>query len=211
MKAVMFGGAAAVLGGVLYGAGVFDGGEVYNLPVAQVYAKLEYMPMPPELKEHFEPYRGDEVRVDRVPNESVTWRFTQEGHELAQFRARLSPEGAARTRVNVDFEVGDDAPALEGAVYSGPFVAKLAEIFMTEQVDSQLENRPYDKLRMAVAVQTYITTHPGEVDGYLANLGSMAADLESMQAEVNETFEQVRDDAAARKAAPMTDLSKYNN
>ena len=178
MKTMALGTAAAVMVGGLYAGGAFGGGEVYDRPVADVYATLAYMPMPKQFKETFSQVPGSEIRVDRVEGQSVTWRFTQNGHELGRFRADLAPSGAG-TRVTVGFQPGDAIP--EGdlrEVAALPLIESVAEIAIAEQVDATLESRPFDEERMARAIAVYVATHQDEVKQYATKMVAAAKNIE---------------------------------
>ena len=217
MKTIIFGGGAALCAGTLAATGAFDDGEVYARPVDQVYAAIAYMPMPPEFKEEFNRIPGSDIRVDRVPNQSVTWRFTHHGHELGAFTAALGAEDPTRTRVSVSFEPGQALPgqALQFALQ--PFVQEVAEIAMAEQVDAVLEQRKFDARKVQAAVLAYAATHPDVAKRFFSDVESRMNRPASA-----ESFDEDEDDVRLGGAGPMnrpvptepkpmTDLSRFDD
>ncbi len=227
MKALMFGGAAAMLGGGLYIHGDLQGGEVYPLPIAAVYEKLSNTDLPGSLggKSGDSFNRGStdsDVVVEREPNKSVTWKLRQDGSTIARFTADLEPVSDKATRVRVTFKIDEDGKlgALGPKVAQSRFLATIAETGMNEQVDSVLDGRAYNAKVVSMQIAAYMMTHRGEINQFMQDIQS------SVEAEAANFHEgsssylnsgsgvaQTRlgsPDGPAKSARPMVDTNHYN-
>jgi hypothetical protein len=179
MKAMMFGGAAAMLGGGLYIHGDLQGGQVYPLSIAVAYEKLAATDLPGSLGGS----RGDaynrgstdsDVIVEREPNKSVTWKLRQDGSTIARFTADLQPVGDNATRVRVTFKIDEDGKlgSLGPKIAQSKFLATIAETGMNEQVDSVLDGRPYNAKVVSMQIATYMMTHRSEINQFMQDIQS---------------------------------------
>lgn len=157
-------GSGVLLGG-LYAGGAFTPGQVYDVPIAQAYSELATMPLPPMLAQATG--GSDAVKVDtrRLPG-SIEWHFRVGDEEVSLFTARLTAEGPRRTRIRISYEPGKPLSPEIGRLTSTRLMRDLAEITMSEQVDAQLENRPFDQSEAMHAMAVHITEHPEIMQEY---------------------------------------------
>jgi hypothetical protein len=148
-------------------------GNVYDMPVDQVYAVIARTNIPDDLKKTVNRAKGSEVRVSRVTNQSVTWKLTEYGHEIARFVATVTPEGedGAKTRVTVDAIGAEDGKfAKQGREFNNRgLLVHTARMAMEEQIASKMEGRGYDERKVAAAVAAYAITHAKDIEADLAS------------------------------------------
>ncbi len=147
-------------------------GDVYEMPVDQVYSVIARTNIPDGLKKEVNRARGSEVRVSRVTNQSVTWKLTEYGHEVARFVATLTPEGddGTKTRVTVD-AIGAEAGkfAKQGQAFNNRgLIVATAQAAMEEQISSKLQGRGYDERKVAASIAAYAITHAKDIEADLA-------------------------------------------
>lgn len=223
----MFGGAAAILGGGAWMSGALEGGEVYPMPIAEVYEKLAGSDLPPEMVGGLADSNSSDIVVDREPGKSITWRITHKGFALSRFTATLTPAGDKATRVKVDFSIDEDGKLAElgDEVTKSRMLATIAKTSMAEQVDAVLDGRRYDTKSVGLQVAAYVATHPGETRKLLE---SISASMDAAAARMNTTYDssvarshvaeaQIDNDGSAMMSTrpmtstrPMVDTDKYN-
>jgi hypothetical protein len=217
MKAVMFGGAAAIISGGLYIHNPYVGGTVYQLPVAEVYEKLADMDLPGDTGIGSS-YRSDSgVEIDREENKSVTWKIRDRGDIIARYTAELSPMGPKATNVRVKFEIDPDGRVAKqnSRIAQSKFIADMANITMNEQVDATLTSREYNQQAVATKVLAYIMMNQKALSGFMADIESEIGNARSMAgmsgtggvAQANVDEGGVGPQMSAR---PTVDVTKYN-
>jgi hypothetical protein len=148
-------------------------GDVYDMPVDQVYAVIARTNIPDDLKKRVNSARGSEVRVSRVTNQSVTWKLTEYGHEIARFVATVTPEGddGTKTRVTVDAIGAEEGKfAKVGQEFNNRgLLVQTARMAMEEQISSKMQGRGYDERKVAAAIAAYAITHADEIQADLAS------------------------------------------
>ena len=164
-------GSGVLLGG-LYAGGALSSGQVYDMPITQVYSELAAMPMPPMLAQVTAGSDAATVEVRRSPD-SIGWHFHMRGQQVSVFTARLSAEGPGQTRVRVSYEPGKALSPELGQLTSTRLMRDLAEITMREQVDAHLEHRPFDQSEAMHAMAVHVTDHPEIVEEYGQAVGGM--------------------------------------
>ncbi len=177
-------GAAAITaaGGAYY---TYEPGEVYNMPVEQVATTLETLAIPEELNQFMGEVSGADVSISRKGVEKVTWTFSLNGLKLGEFHANLFAKDANTTRVTVGFELPEDGIGKHTAEtpLQSNLVKNLAELALTEQVDSVLEKRDYNSREVASNITTYLITHGGEVVAFGKEMQSYAEKVQSGKVE----------------------------
>lgn len=165
MKLLMGASGLGVLFGGLYAGGALTPGQVYDVPIAQAYGELVAMPMPPMLAQVTGGSDAATVEVSRSAD-TIGWHFRVRGQVVSEFTARLSAEGPNRTRVRVSYQPGEPLSPELGRLTSTRLMRDVAEITMREQVDAQLEHRPFDQSDAMHAMAAHITDNPEIVREY---------------------------------------------
>lgn len=217
MKAIMFGGAAAIIGGGVYIHNPYVGGQVYQMPVAEVYEKLASMDLPGDMGGSN--YRsGGGIEMDREENKSVTWKIRDRGDIIARYTAELSPMGAKATNVRVNFEIDPEGRIgkQNERIAQSKFLADMAKITMNEQVDSTLMNREYNTQAVGQKVLAYILLNRKALEGFMADIES---ELSSAHAMAGSSYSGTGGVAQARvddggtgpqmSARPTVNVEKY--
>lgn len=160
----MIAGAASLAGGGAYLSGAIGAGEYYDMPSAEISAKLAQMPLPEELGNSTSP--GDQLQLVELhaTSEKVQWQLLLGGNTLADVDANLAPTWTGGTRVSIDFRAAPEGESNQQIVSSLPldteFMDRVIELAIGEQADSYLENRPFDRHKLMSAVAGYTATHP---------------------------------------------------
>jgi hypothetical protein len=217
MKAVMFGGAAAIIGGGLYVHNPYVGGTVYQMPVAAVYEKLAEMDLPSDMGGGSAYARGGGVEMDREENKSVTWKIRQDGDIVARYTAELSPMGTKATNVRVKFEIDPEGKIAKSGskIAQSKFVADMANITMNEQVDSTLMNREFNQQAVGAKILAYILLNRKALEGFMADIeGEMSAarSMSGGSSSRSGVAEANVDDGGTgpqMSARPTVDVTKY--
>lgn len=181
MKSVMFGGAAAILAGGVYIHNPYVGGQVYQMPVEEVYQKLAEMDLPSDMGGGS--YRsGGGVEMDREDNKSVTWKIRDRGDIIARYTAELSPMGPKATNVRVHFEIDPEGRVAKQneRLAQSKFLADMAKITMNEQVDSTLTNREYNQQAVAQKMIAYILLNRKALEGFMADIEAELSSAHAM-------------------------------
>jgi hypothetical protein len=217
VKAVMFGGAAAIIGGGLYVHNPYVGGTVYQMPVAAVYEKLAEMDLPSDMGGGS--YRsGGGVEMDREENKSVTWKIRQDGDIIARYTAELSPMGTKATTVRVKFEIDPEGKVAKqnSKIAQSKFVADMANITMSEQVDATLTNREYNQRAVGAKMLAYIMLNRDALSGFMADIESemdSARSMAGVSSSRSGVAEARVDDGGTgpqMSARPTVDVTKYS-
>lgn len=151
-----------MLGGGLYATDSLTAGTVYDKPFDQAYAELADMPLLPAAGAA-DPGSGSMV-VERGAG-SIGWRIAIGTVEGGRFTARLSPVGADRTRVMIDFEA---TPILssENPILTSELMTNFARLAMVEQVDARLENRAPDLHEIHMASARHLQANPAQLKDF---------------------------------------------
>ena len=151
-----------MLGGGLYANDSLTAGTVYDKPFDQAYAELADMPLLPAAGAA-DPGSGSMV-VERGAG-SIGWRIAIGTVEVGRFTARLSPVGADRTRVMIDFEA---TPILssENPILTSELMTNFARLAMVEQVDARLENRAPDLHEIHMASARHLQANPAQLKDF---------------------------------------------
>ena len=199
--------------GGLYAGGAFDRGEVYPLPIAEARSRLETMTLPNASRAFA---GGSDAAVISAEQSADTfkWRVGLADSDPAVFSARLQPEGAARTRVFLDYRKADTGYAYADRLLSTRFMRTYAETSFHEQVDAVLEGRPADEARALQSFAAHAATHPEDMEEVGAAMEGMfkevADQMNAMSADANirgSTSARDRMDAATRPSTNATQPS----
>ena len=218
MRGIIMGCCAVCAGGAyMYGG---NRGIDYDGSVQSVHAELASMSLPQEFADSVNDDGRGSIRVDSRDPHQISWHFQIDGQELGKVTAALTPKGSNTTNVAVEWDPGDDLPkgSTARAVAMQPLVEEVSETFMAEQIDSTLEDRPFDKRAVGLQLASYVASHPREMKQYMAKVQSLAeeaknnkSDWESrMRGESRPPEAQFRPGKPMVSAKPMSDLSTYN-
>jgi hypothetical protein len=151
---------AAALCLLLAGCG---SGKVYPKPFAYMHQVLvEVDDLPPVFGS-----AAPELSMDTSDPNVVVWIANIHGSEAMRFVAKLQPEGEKSTRMVLDLvgaqsgELGDVEKRLE----AHPEVKRLYLVAMTEQIESKLEERPFDITRTYGAMMAAAAVNVGAISG----------------------------------------------
>lgn len=172
---------AAVAGG-LYASDALTRGEVYPLSYDQAFAELSSMPLPAEVTQMSVRSVGSQVEV-RTEGSVIAWHFMADGRETGRFTATLSPEGEGKTRVIVDFVSGSHKPEGMLRISDTALMRKLAAAALAEQVDSQLERRPFEQSGFMQRAAEHLQNNPEQLKEYGEAVGQTMNDLYSQARE----------------------------
>lgn len=200
MRLILLGASALLLAGC--------GGEEYPVPASEAFATLSSVGSPAGL--YPLPVGVHEVAVnfESIPaDNSVKWKFSHEGDDLATIIARVEPKGDKASNVTINYAEGT---APDGNWHNGQVRTLLqtqVQRLVIEAVDSKFERRPFNAdLRADVSAATAS-----------ASIGAMMKDVgTSLDAEIERRAERERE-SKARMATnpnnatkPATDLAKFN-
>jgi hypothetical protein len=145
-------------------------GTVYDMPVSHVYETIARTNVPDSLRKSMRGTPGTDIVVSRVTNQSVTWKLTEYGHELARFVARVEPEGSDGTRVTVDFVGKEDGKFKQAGMRlnDSSLLTRMVRATMEEQIAAKLEGRGYDDRQVAAKMAAYA----------IANIDSLEKEVE---------------------------------
>ena len=133
-------------------------GEVYDRPPDQVRDLLRTVEMPLYVF-------GDSADTDSVIDTSdpakIIWKITANGSNVMSVIATVAPEGASKTRVNVEVEGSHEGKFgdVEARFKKLPGVKNMYLVTMREAIDSTLDGRRFD-----IAV-----TYPAMMSATMAN------------------------------------------
>ena len=166
-------------------------GKVYPKPIAHMHEVLEEIEdVPPVFGG-----AGPDVSLEAGNPSRVEWVLALDGSEVMRFVATLEPEGERKTRMVLDLRgvTAGSHGNVEERLKGHPEVRKLYLVAMTEQIESKLEERPFDITRTygALAVAT------------AANIGSITRRMDDMaEADNKRDAENIRK-AYAEEAAGL--------
>lgn len=198
MRGMWLAGGATLLGGGAYVSGAFDRGEFYPMETSAVEARLAGLNFGDEAT-------GAQARLvlrSRGPA-VVRWDLMMDGERVADVRAHLSPEATGtRVRVAFDFTKGDALMGLE----EDPFLNEIAEIAMTEKIDSTLDGRAFNEGLMQAKMAAAIAANPQGLVNMQSTLQQNVAD-EMQRGEEDEFYKRDPATSAGKptiSAKPMT-------
>ena len=197
MKWVIGVAGSGLLAGVLYASNAFAPGAVYDKSFDQAYAELSTMPLLPPIG----PAGEGAATMNRAAG-SIDWRLAIGTTEVGRFTARLSPVGANRTRVVVEFASASTAPGND-PILSSELMTNFARLSMVEQVDARLENRPPDVREIQEAAARHIQANPAQLEAFGGAVGAQFRNVDSMlQADQGAATIAAIKDLQARHAPP---------
>ena len=210
-KVGLAGTAVVALGTGVYVTAPYERGQIYPLSEADVYQRLVDMPLPPELEKTVHEAEGADLDVEATPGEGVRWTLRQNGTTALTMIARITAESAAKTRVKVDFEVGDlvalerDRPgsaarqikALEG----DPMIQGVVRIALQEQISATLGGRVFDKYKVQREAMIFVARNPSAVAALKSKVSSAEyeARLARLTMSDNDRAELYRRDVTDRR------------
>ncbi len=178
MRGMLLAGSATLLGGGAYVSGAFEQGEYYPMETSAVEARLAGLNFGDEAT-------GAQARLvlrSRGPA-VVRWDLMMDGERVADVRAHLAPEApGTRVRVAFAFMKGDALMGLE----EDPFLNQIAEIAMTEKVDSTLDGRAFNEGLMQAKMAAAIAANPQGLANMQTTLHQNAS--EEMRRSVEDDF-----------------------
>jgi hypothetical protein len=172
LKSFLLIGASVVAAGGLYAGGAFDGGKVYNLPIAEARSRLATLPVPPTVAVSAGGSDAAIVDVD-VGSETINWTIAAGTGEPARFTASLTAEGASSTRVKLAFANGRIDGSYADRLMSSSFLRGYSETLFEEQVDSRLEGRPASDGRALQEFAERVAADPRQIE----ELGEVTEDI----------------------------------
>lgn len=200
MRWIILAGTASLLGGGAYLSGAFDRGEYYAMAPADVEARLAGLRFGPELGIDQGSTSIALVLRSRGPR-LLRWDLMAGGVRVADVRAHLAPE-APGTRVTIDFRFakGDALMGLE----EDPLLNDVARIAMEEKIDSTLDRRAFDTVRVQAKVAAMIAADPAAVARLEARMGESR--VEAMDAAESKEADASGGDAGVTTASarPMS-------
>ena len=176
-------GALGMLGGGLYASDALTPGTVYDKPYEQAYAELADMPL--LSASGFADSVSGVTVVERNPG-SIGWRIAVGPVEVGRFTARLSPAGANRTRVTVDF-AATPVTSSENPILTSELMTNFARLAMVDQVDARMENRAPDMQEIHLAAARHLQANPAQLKAFGG----------ALQAQFQQVDRQLRADTAA--------------
>ena len=139
MKTFLLIAASGVTVGGLYAGGAFDRGQVYDLPIAEVRARLDAVQIPQMAAAS----AGSSATKPVSAGDAVEWRLN--GRTGAVFSAQLSSEAPGRTRVKLNYEPASVDGSFGDRLLSTKFLRGFAETTFAEEVDARLDGRVADQ------------------------------------------------------------------
>src|SRR4051794_4351399 len=138
-------------------------GKVYPKPFESMHQTLvEVDDLPPVFGS-----AAPKLSMDTSDPNAVAWIVNVRGSEAMRFVAKLQPEGEKSTRMVLDLvgarsgELGDVEQRLE----EHPEVKRLYLVAMTEQIESKLDERPFDITRTYGALAFAAAANMGAISG----------------------------------------------
>jgi len=219
MRGMILGCCAMCAGGGAYMYNNANSGIDYDGTVAAVHTELASMPMPDELGDSVKGGGSGSIRTDTSKPDEVRWHFDLDGHEIGLISARLRPVDGDTTNVQVEWDPGNALPkgSSARALAMQPMIEQVAETFMAEQIDSTLEDHPFDKRSVGLQLAAYVSTHPKEMKQYMAKVQALSESA-AYEGEYKPRMKGESRPPEARfdpgkpmvSAKPMSDLSSYN-
>jgi hypothetical protein len=146
--------------------------------------------------------------------DTFSWPVGVADSDPAVFSARLQPEGAARTRVFLDYRTADTGSVYADRLLSTRFMRSYAETSFHEQVNAALEGRPADEAQALQSFAAHAAAHPEdmqEVGAAMEGIFKDVADqMNAMSVDANlrgSTSARDRMDAATRPSTNATQPS----
>jgi hypothetical protein len=178
MRMWMMAGAATVAGGGAWLGGAFDRGEYYPMAPTAVEARLAGLQLGSEAGD----FNGESdlrlVLRSRGPA-LLRWDIMAGGDRLAEVRANLAPENAG-TRVEVEFQFTDGDTMV--GMDEDPLVNEMAQIAMSEKIDSALEGRAFNVEMVQAKMAAAVASNPqGLVTMQKTLQDNVANELESIE------------------------------
>lgn len=200
MRFILLGASALLLAGC--------GGEEYPVPASEAFATLSSVGTPAGL--YPLPVGVHEVAVnfESIPaDNSVKWKFSHDGDDLATMVAHVEPNGEKSSKVTLSYA---DGTAPDENWHNGQVRALLrrqVQQLVVEAVDSKFDRRPFDAdLRASVSAATAT-----------ASVGAMMKDVSAgFDAELERRADREREDKNRsatnpyNATKPATDLAKFN-
>lgn len=191
MKTILLIAASGVTVGGLYAGGAFDRGQVYDLPIAEVRARLAEVQIPQ--------MAADTAIHPITAGDSVEWRVN--GAAGATFSAALSSEGPNRTRVKLDYEPARVDGSFGDRLRSTRFLRGFAETTFEEEVDARLEGRVADQAQAMRDFAREVAADPEAV----RELGLVTQEMfKSVSEQLNENMRAERIEPSARTRMEAT-------
>ena len=176
-------GALGMLGGGLYATDSLTAGTVYDKPYDQAYSELASMPLLSVTGPSSDGTGG--MVVERSAG-AIGWRIAVGAVEVGRFTARLSPVGANRTRVIIDF-AATPVISSENPLLTSELMTSFARLAMVEQVDARLENRAPDMHEIHLASARHLQANPAQ----LKDFGG------ALQAQFKQVEKRLKEDSVA--------------
>ena len=193
-------GALGMLGGGLYATDSLTPGTVYDKPYDQAYAELSSMSLLPVTGPASD--GTGSILVERSAG-AIGWRIAVGAVEVGRFTARLSPVGANRTRVIIDF-AATPVTESENPLLTSELMTSFARLAMVEQVDARLENRAPDMHEIHMASARHLQANPAQLKDFGGALRAQFKQVEKRlkedsvsSAEWDKTISDIKADTAS--------------
>jgi hypothetical protein len=190
-----------VVGG-LYWHGDLDGGELYNKPVAQVYAAMAQTGVPTSLRGGL--LTEQKITMETASDYRIKWVFRQGYHSVGALIATAKPSGDARTRVTISFEPSQANHKDQKIADAQSYAKSVGRIVLAEYLDARIEARAPNTDIIHDAMTGYI----------MANQEAIGRETQTMFNDVskslNEDMQSFAVDGAASATSPQTDLSRFD-
>ena len=196
---------SGILLGSVYASDGLARGEVYDMPLTQVHRKLSAMPIPALLIQATSGSDATVIDLRRSPD-AIGWHFLIQGQDVAVFTARLSREGASRTRVTVDYSPKSAISPHIARLNSTMLARNFAQTAMGAQLDAWLNDHPLNQSDLVAALGRHASDHPEQVREYGLAMQHMYQDVGNDAAAAlnagaaSEPDQQIRIDDATRPA-----------
>ena len=193
MKTFLAIAASGITASGLYAGGVFDRGEVYDLPIAEVRSRLASVQIPQMAAMTA---TGTDGAAIRVTSDGQTVRWDPNGRADPAFAAFLTAEGPTRTRVILDYLPASLDQGFGDRLRSTRFLRGYAETSFAEEVDARLEGRIADQAQAARDFGRHVASDPEAV----RELGLVTEDMfKSVSNQMNATMHANRVEPTARQ------------
>jgi hypothetical protein len=177
-------GAAALI--FLAGCAESDDSITYNLPIAEVEAKLLKTPLAPVVFGTQPPAH----QKYHAQGKSVEWRLSSSGASKTRMVAELTPMSDGKTKIKVTIPEPTQAQLAERGVQRPDALIEMYRVSMREQIDARLNNRLFDMSvptpYLQIAAQANMSTLMGDVER------SGRAEAQTSRANILKAYEEER-------------------
>jgi hypothetical protein len=156
--------------------GTGEAGEVYPLAARDVRQILIGLELPDMMAQ-----AATDVRVTQDGDGGIIWYLGADDRYVLRFIARTEAIDAGHTRVTLELKPPTDAPddPAKGTLEANPGAVHMYRVSMLEQIDSTLENRPYDRAKVVAETTVGVAS---DMDEATVRIGEQAARYREQEA-----------------------------